>query len=487
MGVVHRRPLWYTDTMKSRDFLLGILACSFAAGLNSAPAQAGEPILVPEFTPELISDLIFASLIRQSAEEALNRAGHVVLNENAVSPVVGAGSMDGCYDVEGCPTAQLKQLPARIAVVVRIRRVGPQVEADIRVYEQTGDAPLQESVFPIGEGDGEALGRHISDLVEELVDLMGPADARDLIAAAKLVNDAETRAQEPPPVETTPETVSTPTVTDPPVTRPPIRPPDLTTPLGLRRALEGTPYRERHLTGAKQHFIDSGRDIRSWAARNSPHAGRVFVELRGGLGVGDVSRVAQVRTALRSDGSDIWFREGPEVGEAPRGGVQVGYAPTAWFDSGLVVSLQYGRRTLDSGWTDVDGTSEVSQDSVDAVQVELQARARAYPVWLGPVKPYVAAGVSTRFFDDWRIREVEGVEYAQPPGGVVPGVVTAGGLMFDVGPLFGAFVEGSYTAYFGSRSYAVQPANLTPPPSAPTVIDGNRLLLGAVGGVQFRL
>jgi len=481
-------------------------------------AHAGEPVLLPDFTPGTVSEFGLASILQQTTEVALARAGHVVLRTEVVKPVVDGDNLATCFDSATCPHRALGQLPARFGIVVRVRRDGPKVFADVRLYEQTGRDPLASETFEVIPGSEDELGRKIADLIDEMAKVMGPADARDLIDAAKLITRWEERTdgegepdQDPDGVAQTPvdgdpdgdaiddpeqgpypdpglapDPVA-PVLPDPPPDPIVQEPIDPSTPEGMERALQDTPYAERHLVGVRDNFIESGLDVRTWAARRTPHAGRAIIEIRGGLSIGDVDRLAQVRTTITAEGQEKWFREGPEAAQRVRGDLYVGYAPTAWIDVGTLLGVQYGQRRLDSGWTDDAGNSETGDDSVQAVQLALQPRVRFYPVRMGPVKPYLAAGWDMRFFDRWRIRPVDGVEYGEPPGGTVRGPVGAVGLLVDPSPIVGLFAEGSYTYTLGLRAVAAQVSDVLPPPGAPTIVEGDRRVISVVGGVQFRL
>ncbi len=315
---------------------------------------------------------------------------------------------------------------------------------------------------------------------------MGPADASALIAAAKLITDAEARASgEGGPADPGDSTGDT--------ARPPAERPAPTEPLSdearIEQALADTDLTERHLVGVRQHFLDSGLDVRDWLYQQTPHAGRTIIEVRGGFGIGDTDRIAYVRTFVDPDGTQRqWFQEGPTDGQRVRGELFVGYAPSAWVDVGAVLGLQYGERTLDSGWSDGAGGGRQSTDTVQAVQFHLQPRARLYPVRTGPFKPFLFAGVDLRFFDMWRIRPVENITYAQPPGGLAAGPAAGGGLLIDPSPLVGFFAEAAYVAHFGARAGFVQQ------PSANRPADDGFIdrapagyLVTISGGVQFRL
>lgn len=465
--------------------------------LCSVSALAGEPVLVPDFTPGTVSDFSLAALLQQNTREALAKAGHVVLTNDVVEPIVG-DTLDACADDPACPSDALGRLPARFGVVVRVRREGDAVFADVELFEQTGDAPIESRTFEI-EGGNEALfGRDVADLIDNMAKVMGPAEAGALISAAKLITAWEAKQEAgdsvEEPVDAQPEvpadgaTGTDPVVATPPVTDGPADPAAPLTPEArVDQALDETDFAARHLVGVKQHFVDSELDIRDWAVRATPHAGRVIIEVRGGIGIGDVDRLATVHTTVTGDSQVRWFQEQPTEGQRVRGELLVGYAPSAWFDVGLLLGLQYGSRTLKSGWSDDAGGGAQSEDTVQAALLDLQPRARLYPVRTGPVKPYLVAGLSLLVFDKWRISPVENIVYEEPPGGVVPGAVGGLGLLVDPSPVVGLFVEGALTLHTGIRSGSAENSIEFRPPDAAAAQDIAGRTIVVSGGVQFRL
>jgi hypothetical protein len=211
------------------------------------------------------------------------------------------------------------------------------------------------------------------------------------------------------------------------------------------------------------------------------------VELRGGIGIGDVSRSADVRVNIAFDGQNAsqWFQEGPTVGQGVRGGLYVGYAPTAWIDIGSVFGLQSGQKGQTSGYTDVNGAQSTGDDSVTALQFFMEPRVRLDPLPFGPVKPFLGVGMEVRMFDPYDIIDPEGVTYPDPPGGAHFGPQFSGGILFDAGPVVGVFGEASYTMHFGSRADAARMGEA--PADAPAPPENQGYTLNFVGGLQFRI
>jgi len=441
--------------------------------LVPSAARAGEPIVLPDFTPASTSDFSLASLLHQATASMLSRSGHIVLSAEVVEPVVGG--MVACADDPGCPQTQLGQLPARFAVVVGVRRTDDKIFADIQLFERTSSAAIERRTVRVVDGNEDQLGRDIADMVQELAQVMGPADGSQLIAAARLIAQAEAADAEPSEPER-------------PARDRPAKPEPLSAEARIEQALQDSDLTERHLVGVRDHFVDSGLDIRDWVYEYTPHAGRTIIEVRAGYGIGDTDRIAYVRTTVPAGGGEQarWFREGPTSGERVRGELFIGYAPSAWVDIGALLGLQYGERVLDSAWSTPGEGGGQGLDQVQAVQFHLQPRVRLYPVRTGPFKPYVFGGVDLRFFDQWRIRPVDNIEYSQPPGGFAAGPAGGLGFLVDPSPLVGLFIEGCALTHTTQRGGHVEfPSGNRP--------DGFTAPLGAgylvviSGGVQFRL
>jgi hypothetical protein len=242
--------------------------------------------------------------------------------------------------------------------------------------------------------------------------------------------------------------------------------------------------------GAEEHLQKSGLDPRDWVYKVSPHAGRVIIEIRGGVGNGDVDRVADLRIGI-SDGEQIssWYQESPAVASRARGGLYFGYAPVTAVDVGVLFGIQYGFRALTTGWSNGGPTefeetiSDVS--IVQAAQGYIQPRVRAYVVHLGPLKPFVLLGADFRVLDKYDLQQPDGLEYPSPPAATYPGILGGGGLMLDPSPIIGVFLESTYSQYFGYRAAVSQSGEWVGfVPDVPTY---GQNAVAVTAGLQFRL
>jgi len=469
--------------------LLGIGASLALA----APAVAGEPVVLPDVTPGATSDFALAYMLQQKVQVALEREGQIVLTTDAARPIVG-DALDQCADVAGCPFAALQQLPASIAVVIRVSRADGAVHGEVSIFDQGGTKALEVRHYIIEPGAETAFAREVAKLTSDVFSLRSPAPADEIMQATKLVKAAEARTETPQtavvpkPAEPAPAPAPAPAATPKPAPAP--APRDFSG-MSFEERLADTEVAPRHIVGSKHNFMKSNGDPRDWVFKSRSHAGRVIIDVRGGYGFGDIDRSADVRVVVDADGNNTseWLQEGPVQSQRVRAGMFVGYAPLTWMDAGILVGMQYSQKQLSTGWRrQGDPTGREGQaNPVPAVTIDLGARVRLYPVPVGIVKPYLLVGGDARFFDAFHIIDPTNppVDYPDPPGGVVPGVTGGGGLMFDAGPIVGFYAEGSYTYHFGLRS---SPAELgTKPPDAPPPPASIHYTVGVVGGVQFRI
>ncbi|MCA9571697.1 MAG: hypothetical protein KC656_27855, partial [Myxococcales bacterium] len=264
----------------------------------------------------------------------------------------------------------------------------------------------------------------------------------------------------------------------------------------IRKSLEGTGLRYRHVMGVEQSLRNSDLDPREWLYKATPHAGRFIVEARLGLGNGDVDRQADVRVVM--DGTaqtpSAYYMEAPRAGKSVRGGVYAGYAPIAFLDIGAFFGLQYGKRFFTTGIEQLqDGTFlQAPEQTVPAAQIVIQPRARVYLIPTGIAKPYVAVGPDFRIFDDYKVVQPDNVLYPIPIGGMVPGALGAGGLLIDPSPIVGFFAEFGYIRHFGGRAkagekvYPVDP-NTVWDHERPAAPKANASTIAIELGAQFRL
>jgi hypothetical protein len=478
-------------------FTVPVLACLAALTL-AADAVAAEPLLVPEFTPASPDEFAIAGMLGLQLQDRLLADGHIVLTEAVVQPVVGP-ALQSCAARAGCPSDVLPRLPARLAVVVLVGRdESGGLIGYARLFVGSDPRPTQALDLPILPGQESLFVDQVAAAVQQILAVAGPSPDAVLMAAARLISGEPLAPVAPAPVPRAPpppRVVLREEVADgeeragvderPPKGTRDERP--------LTAILEGTDVAPRTIVGAEESLRKSGEDPRDWMFHKTPHGGRLIIDVQAGLGIGDTERAADLRATVDVDGvqTESWYQEGPYYARRPRGGLFVGYAPSAWVDFGLFAGMQYGNRVLTTGNARAlaDGSYQVTTNapqSLQAVQFTLQPRVRGYVVPTGPAKPYVFTGPEFRIFDSYKLEQPpNGPLYPIPPGGVVSGWTGGGGLMIDPGPIVGFFAEGTYTRTFGLRAGPAQNglwSQPLPPPPLPTFTT-----LAVVGGVQFRI
>lgn len=470
-------------------------------GLGASEASAAEPVFVPDFTPVTSDEFAVSVMLQGMVVDQLLRDGDVVLTNAVVAPVLGGAALAGCALRPDCPNDLLPKLPTRIAVVAKVERIGGQLVGNVYLYEVGVQNPVDSLYVPVASGNEHLFAADVSRAVQTLLTRIGPSPEEVLVAAARLIagQPATTGASPLATPGGAPAPAPAPTTAPAAAPGPPVVPHryDGSTPHegDLGPILDGTGITRRHLIGSEGSFRKSGLDPRDWVYRATPHAGRIEVELRAGVGLGDVDRVATVRVETTGgDQTNGWFQEGPVAGRRVRGDLYVGYAPATMVDIGLLAGLQYGHRVLSTGIVILDNAGVVVDEQVanggdiQAVNLYLQPRVRAYLVPLGPAKPFLFTGADIRIFDRYHIDQPVTVTYPAPPGGVIPGWVGGGGMMIDPGPIVGFFAEGMVIRHFGELA-SVRTTSLAGPWAhefdaiAPTT----QITVGITGGVQFRL
>lgn len=447
-----------------------------------------EPIFVPDFTYERPEDFQVTVMLDGQVKEKLLAEGHVVLSSAVVAPITGAASVQNCALTPGCPVDILPRIPATLAIVARVSRAGSTLVGHLEVYRKGDDRPVDAREVPIAPGSEHVFAHEVALATALALEQVPPATSADLVAAARLIAGLSKGAE---PVEELPEDLT----------------PDRTTPVedldaDTQTAERGTAVRDlyklppgvhpRHLVGARKNYEKSGLDARDWLFKETPHGGRVVVDIRIGLGLGDIDRQADSRVELRGNTTTSeWYQDGPDQARRVKGGLVLGYAPSAWCDVGVGLGLQYSGRTITTGYAKIDDLGALKDSEVSppgdtqAVSFELEPRFRLFVVPTGPAKPFLYAGPSFRYFSAYHIEQPPAFEYPNPPGGWVPGAGGGGGLMVDPSPLLGIYFEGGYTQHFGARAAPVQAGTWTyAKPVMPVPTNGTATVLG---GVQFRL
>ena len=425
-------------------------------------ALAGPTVFLPQVTPSTADDFTDSVLLEDLVHDRLVADGYAVLRHADAEARVGSEAIARCAENTACPSAILAALPVELALVLSLGDQGITRRAQFAVYVQGIDTPVLSGNKEASEASQalavEAFSHAVGEVTRNMTLQPGVG------SASESVQDAE------PSVTPSLRASNTPT-------RPTGKLPEGVAP--------------RHLVGSKRHFEKLGIDARDWMYKAMPHAGRFIMELRGGVGAGDVDRAADVRVIVQNGGQVLeWYQEGPSEARRARGEIFVGYAPSTWLDVGLIAGLQYGERDLTSGVvrnadSAVPDQSVSASPDIQAVQALVAPRLRFYPVPVGPAKPFVYVGAEFRMFDEYNLQQPVVVTYPTPPGGVVPGLTGGAGLMIDPGPIVGFFFEWGYTHHLGERSKGISTGPWDYRVREPSAFAGATSHF--IGGVQFRL
>jgi len=426
-------------------------------------ALAGPNVFLPQVTPSTSDDFTDAVVLESLVYDRLIEDGYGVLRHAEAVETVGPSAIERCADQPACPSAILTALPVELAVVLSFGREGAAPVGSFTVYAQGIDTPVFSGTKSLTSTNPGLIVEAIAHALEEVTRNMTLHSGANAAPLSPANDESRPSVARQAPLAG--------------VSRPTGKLPDGVAP--------------RHLVGSKRHFEKLGVDARDWMYRAMPHAGRFTMEIRGGIGSGDVDRAADVRVIVENGGQVVdWYREGPGAARRARGEIFIGYAPTSWFDFGLVAGLQYGERDLTSGVVRnaddlVPDQSVSSSPDIQAVQALVAPRVRFYPVPVGPAKPFLYAGVEFRMFDEYNLQQPAVVTYPTPPGGVMPGLSGGAGLMIDPGPIVGFFFEWGYTFHLGERSEVISTGPWPYRVREPSAF--NRSTQHFIGGVQFRL
>lgn len=401
-------------------------------------ALAGEPVVLPDFTPTTTAEAVLSVMLYDEARRALEGAGFRVIGPAEAEGTVKPGSMDSCATAPTCPTVALALLPARIALVVRIETRGDGAVGIVESWVEDQAEPSDVWEIPVHAGDEYAFGVALVGVVNNQSGRLGPvpdelkADGEALIAAGD--------------------------------------------PSG----------QERYLAGSRAAFEASGLSVDEWIDEAVPHAGRLVLEVRGGVGVGDVGRAADVHVDLDASLSNAqdWFQESPSAGAGVQLALAAGYAPLTWLEITLGLGVQTGHRRVGTTWS-IDGVlQDQGAAKGSATQLLIEPRGR-FILPTGTVKPYALAGTQIRMFDQYQIDSSD-VGYPEPPGGTFVAPVIGAGWMVDPSPLLGVFLEGTFAYHLGLRSAAAELGG-APPADRPPIDTFRGYTVGVAAGAQVRL
>src|SRR5688572_1131406 len=137
--------------------------------LAGSVSRAAEPVFVPDFTPGSANEFALTVMLQGLVVDQLLKDGHVVLTNPVVGPVVGPPQVESCAAREACPGDVLPKIPARIAVVVQVNRVGETLVGNVELYEQAYADPTSVMYLPIAPGNEHLFASEVSAAARDLL------------------------------------------------------------------------------------------------------------------------------------------------------------------------------------------------------------------------------------------------------------------------------------------------------------------------------
>jgi hypothetical protein len=466
-----------------------------AASLLCAwPAFAEDTILVPALVGADDLDPGWVSDVEREVIRVLNDNGLVVIDAATARRQLG-GLIDDCPATQrpACVRDALMSLPPRVGLQLSMRS-----EADGRVilsgdfYAEDTAEPVGQLSLPVEHGREARLALQIALFALDTLHEVGPASPGMVQAARHMVAAPTSSTPADPPIRPTPsvDPVWDETLEDD-------EDPTSATAIAEDEE-EAEPIREeeppsRYLVGLRRAYEARDDEAMAWYQRKAPHAGRFVLEVRGGIGHADVNRLAVslLGPADQDPRQATWY-EGPRKGVGGRVDLFVGYAPTSWFDLGVIAGLWIAKDQITVGYQS-DNASPTTSPAVlfTAPRASIQPRTRFWLVQTGIAKPYLGVGVDLTFVGSWRFTPEASspggpVEpFQHPSAGLVVSPVGSLGLSIDVDPHVGIVLDGSFLYRTGPLSRNRQAGTLVGTP--PALESPAGFTIAPTLGLQFRL
>jgi hypothetical protein len=243
----------------------------------------------------------------------------------------------------------------------------------------------------------------------------------------------------------------------------------------------------RLYTGSRGAYEAREGRAEDWYRKQSPHAGRFIVQLRGGLAHSDINRSAT--SLLATDGSEVtaaaWL-EGPIKGVGGRLEALIGYAPATMIDFGVLLGVDVARDTVVLGYMREGEPAEIgAPETFSSVRVGVQPRIRLFPVTLGAIKPYLLVGAEAGFIKTWSFEVTDAQPFPRPPGGTRWSVVGGAGISLDPHPRVGILLEAAVHYHLGDVAKVRTNGVLVG--DAPAAPVGSGFAIVPIAGLELRL
>ena len=449
--------------------MLGLLAL-----LGSAHAA---DVLFVDATPATLDDFSVAGLFYGMVVSAAEDEDLSFADVDAIRAWAGEDA-DTCWDVDACPANLWDRTDARLAVVLSVGQSPAGLEIGVRLHGVDEVAPFKVIREVVAPGQEVVFARTIARAARDALPLLPmrkPAGGPVLVIEDELVpgdpppRDPRSASRDTPSRDTpsrdtaTRDTASRDTPArdtaprDTTVRTTPTRAPrDTRGPDSAVRARLRTDEERRQMgvpAGAYRRYEASGLSREAWLRKARVRAGRGFIELNGGYGLGDIDRGYGVRLAIeeRPDAVDAFDTVGTRTWEgagsngAPTFGFAIGYAPAWFLDTSVAASIQLGAKHLDTGWECGalcdPPADEFRHEPVQAMQVFVEPRLRLFPVATGMVKPYAIVAFSVLLHDGFDVPDPDFVDYPDSLPGASLGPTAGIGIAFDPSSRFTIFAE----------------------------------------------
>lgn len=410
-------------------------------------AQAADVLFI-DATPLTLDDFEVAEAFYAKVVAAAEDEGFSFDDVEAVRAWAGEDA-DTCWDVDACPANLWDRTSARLAIVLSVGQSPAGLEVGVRLHGVDDVAPFKVIRETVAPGQEAAVARTVARAAREALPLLPERKPVAPIGGPVFVIEDEVLVG---------DGTSTPTERKQPIPRDerpererPERLPDRTRPdepssdedLGSVLRADEDRRRMGIPPGAYARYEASGLSREDWLRSARVRAGRGFIELYGGYGLGDVDRGYGVRLrieeqggAFDTSGRSTW--EGAGAGSAPTFGFALGYAPAWFLDTSVAVAVQYGSKYLNTGWECTAAlcevpASEYEHEPVRAVQAYVEPRLRLFPVATGIVKPYAIVAFSVLLHDGFLVPDAGLVDYPDSPAGASLG--PTGGLGIAIDPI----------------------------------------------------
>ncbi|GEM_PF-5734086 len=424
-----------------------------------------DDVLVPEFTPETISDFGNAFVVYQSLTDDLESRNVSFVDADRIRNISGDRG-DACAETDDCPAVLFGDWDAHYAVV---GFVGGADTGELRIVVEIHDAVNSTPVWRVDEQVPDAglydfTGR-VADQLVELLELVAPVDDGALVIGGLLDE----------PVDGPDETASLDDLLDeafntsaPEPELPTFEPEPLPEPDSQpgveteRPTMISGSKAEREQLGVGERgyraYLNSDLPKEMWLDKAKVRSGMFTVTLAGGYGLGDVSRSYDVRVAATYPDYEVtetYQADGLISDGDLTGSVSLGYHAASWVELGVSAGLQQGKHYANTGYEYymVDGESGPAAggalDPAVAWAAILQAYGRFYAVGYGTVKPYALLLAGAQIHDGLEVPPDGELTYPSRPGATLISGGAGGGLMIDANDHVGFFVEVPISFLFG--------------------------------------